>query len=257
MNKDIKAKMIKKSLLAVILLFIVGVISVLLSNKSIAVSSSRNRKLPIYSVDTKEKKVALTFDISWGLDNVEDILNILDKYNVKATFFVVGGWIDYNSKNKDMVKEIHNRGHEIGNHSNMHPDMSKISKDRIIKELETTNTKIKNITGEEPKLFRCPSGSYNDLLIETAERLNYYVIQWDVDSIDWKSEGAEVEYNRVISKTKPGSILLFHNDAKYTPYNIPRIVEYFKSQEYELVKVSDLIYKENYIIDGEGRQKIK
>ncbi len=256
MEKVIKKKIIKKGIISLILVTVVIFTYITLGNGNFLVDSKVQKKVPIYSVETSEKKISFTFDISWGLDNVEEILDVLDEYNVKATFFVVGGWIDYDLKNAEMVKEIHKRGHEIGNHSNMHPDMSKISKDRIIKELEATSAKIKNITNEDVKLFRCPSGAYNNLLIDTAQGLNYYVIQWDVDSIDWKSEGPEIEYNRVIDKTKAGSILLFHNDAKYTPKNIPRVIQYFKSKGYEIVKVGDLIYKENYKIDSLGVQKL-
>ncbi|MCB2293780.1 polysaccharide deacetylase family sporulation protein PdaB [Clostridium algoriphilum] len=209
------------------------------------------RKLPIYSVDIKEKKIAISFDASWGDDRTDDILKTLDKYNAKATFFVVGAWID---QFPGMLKIMHEKGHEIGNHSNKHPIMTTVSKEKIIKEIDTTDAKIMAITGQETTLFRCPSGEYNNLVIETVASTNHYCIQWDVDSIDWKEQGAEIEYNRIIKKTKPGSILLFHNDAKYTPQNLEKILQYFKNQGYQFVTVSDLIYKNNYYIDESGKQ---
>jgi polysaccharide deacetylase family sporulation protein PdaB len=225
--------------------------SIFINYKDTGVFLNVNRKLPIYSVDTKEKEVAISFDVSWGDDNINKILDILDKYNVKATFFIVGGWID---DNPDKVKEIYMRGHELGNHSNMHPDMTKISSNKIIEDINICDAKIMKITGTETKLFRFPEGSYNESSMQAVEQTGHIPIQWNVDSIDWKEQGADIEYNRVINKTKPGSILLFHNNAKYTPENLPRIIEKLQSEGYKFVKVGDLIYKDNYHIDYEGKQ---
>ncbi|MFD3156096.1 polysaccharide deacetylase family sporulation protein PdaB [Haloimpatiens sp. FM7330] len=221
------------------------------TTKDRAVFFMQKRKLPIYCVNTNDKKIAISFDASWGADKTDKILEVLDKYDIKATFFLVGGWVD---EHPDKVKEMHKRGHEIGNHSNRHPNMTKISREKIIKEIEITDSKIMKLTDEMPKLFRCPEGAYNDLVIKTVEDTNHYCIQWDVDSIDWKGQGADLEYNRVIKKTKPGSIILFHNDAKYTPENLPRVIENLKSKGYEFVKISELIYKDNYRIDNAGKQ---
>ena len=210
-----------------------------------------NKKLPIYSVDTKEKKIAITFDVNWGDDKTNEILDILDKYNAKATFYIIGLWCDdYPEK----VKEITKRGHEIGNHSNKHPDYTTMTKDNIIKDLEIANAKILSLTGESPKTFRFPSGAYNDASMEAIESTGIKAIQWDVDSIDWKANGADIEYERIVSKAKEGSILLFHNDGKYTPQNLPRIIEKYQSTGYEFVKVSDLIYSDNYYLDHTGKQ---
>ena len=243
---------IKKKLIIYCVLFI-GVLTTLsvYNLKINGVFLGGQRKLPIYSVDTSEKRIAISFDVSWGDDRTDDILKILDKYNVKATFFIVGAWID---QYPEKLKMMYEKGHEIGNHSNRHPIMTTISKEKIIKEIAATDSKIMAVTGKGTTLFRCPSGEYNNLVIETVEATNHYCIQWDVDSIDWKEQGAEIEYNRIVKKTKPGSILLFHNDAKYTPENLPRILENLKEQGYEFVKVSDLIYKDNYYINEAGKQ---
>jgi polysaccharide deacetylase family sporulation protein PdaB len=237
-----------------LLLLICGTMSIIFNYDGIGVFSNVGRKLPIYSVDTSEKKIALTFDVSWGLDNTEKILQVLEEYNVKATFFLVGAWAEDNT---DMVKKIHDRGHEIANHSTKHPDMTKISRERIIKEVEITDAKIMELTGESSNIFRCPSGTYNDNVIETLKDINHYCIQWDVDSIDWKEEGADLEYNRVISKTKPGSIILFHNSAKYTPENLPKIIKTLKAGGYNFTKISELIYRKDYYIDHTGKQILK
>jgi polysaccharide deacetylase family sporulation protein PdaB len=209
------------------------------------------KKLPIYSVDTKEKKMAITFDVNWGDDKTDEILNTLDKYNVKATFYIIGLWCD---DYPDKVKEIAKRGHEIGNHSNKHPDYTKMTKENIIKDLEIANAKILSLTGESPKTFRFPSGAYNDASVEAIESLGVKAIQWDADSVDWKANGADIEYKRIMEKAKDGSILLFHNDGKYTPENLPKIIEKYQSMGYEFVKVSDLIYSDNYYLDHTGKQ---
>lgn len=245
------AKTIKKVMLVFLLLIISVVISIIVNYRDRGAFINVKKNLPIYCVQTNEKKIAITFDASWGEDNTQEILDILDKYNVKATFFVVGGWVD---ENPDIVKEINKRGHEIGNHSDKHPDMTKISKDKMEQEIAVNDAKISNLTGKTTDLFRCPSGSYNDMVVQTVENSGHYCIQWDVDSIDWKEQGADLEYNRVIKNVKPGSIILFHTNAKYTPENLPRIIEKLQSEGYKFTKVSDLIYKNKYHLDTIGRQ---
>lgn len=249
MNKEekIKLKIISSlSLLAIVIC--VSLMGKALYREAFAPAS---KKLPIYSVGTTEKKMCLTFDVNWGNDKTTEILDILDKYNVKATFYIIGLWCD---DYPEQVKEIYSRGHEIGNHSNKHPDYTKLSKEGIVKDLDIANAKIMAITGEIPKTFRFPSGSYNDLSVEVVENMGLKSIQWDVDSVDWKALGEEVEYQKVISKASEGSILLFHNDGKYTPKNISRIIEKYQSDGYEFVTVSELIYTDNYYLDHEGRQ---
>ncbi|SDK18380.1 polysaccharide deacetylase family sporulation protein PdaB [Natronincola ferrireducens] len=213
---------------------------------------SPQRKLPIYSVETEEKKVAISFDAAWGDEFTDDILNTLDKYNVKTTFFLVGFWVD---KYPDMVKKIHDRGHEIGNHSSTHPHMSKITREQIVKELKTTEEKIEAITGIRPTVFRPPFGDYNNLLIDTAKELGYHTIQWDVDSLDWKEMGVHAVVDRVSRNAKKGSIILFHNNAKYVAEYLPLVLEKLQEQGYEIVPISQLILHEDYIIDHSGRQK--
>lgn len=247
----IKKGKVKKGITAVILLVSTMFFLLAANLGSDRVFSTVKRKLPIYCVDTNEKKVAITFDAGWREDNTEEIIKILDKYNVKATFFLVGTWIDANPQKLKMISE---KGHEIGNHTNSHPDMNNISRASLIKEIEIADGKIKKITGKGTSIFRCPSGAYNDLVIDTVESTNRKCIQWDVDSIDWRNEGQEVELSRVLKKSKPGSIILFHNEAKYTPQNLPQILEYFQKNGYSMVTVSELIYKEDFTIDDNGKQ---
>ncbi len=211
------------------------------------------KELPIYSVETEEKKIAISFDAAWGDEFTDDILETLDKYNVKTTFFLVGFWVD---KYPDMVKKIHEMGHEVGNHSTTHPHMSKLSKEQIISELNTTGEKIEELIGIKPTVFRPPFGDYNNLLIETAKEIGYYTIQWDVDSLDWREMGVQPVVDRVTRNVKKGSIVLFHNNAKYVSQYLPLILEKLQADGYQIVPVSELIIKEDYIMDPSGRQKL-
>lgn len=213
---------------------------------------NRDRKLPIYCVATDEKKISISFDAAWGDEYTEGILDILDQYNVKTTFFLVGFWVD---KYPDMVKKIKERGHDVQNHSSTHPHMSRLSADQIVKELNTTGDKIQEITGERPFLFRPPFGDYNNKLIETAKENGYYTIQWDVDSLDWKELGAKPVVDRVTRNVKKGSIVLFHNNAKYVLEYLPLVLERLQKDGYEIVPISQLIIRENYYMDHTGMQK--
>ncbi|OOM77578.1 peptidoglycan-N-acetylmuramic acid deacetylase PdaA precursor [Clostridium puniceum] len=227
-------------------------------NRTIGVMGNIHEEEPIYCVDTKERLVSLTFDVNWvEKDNLEVILSILKKYNVKGTFFIMGGWVNYSEENVNKLKSIKEGGHEIGNHSYKHPSFTKIGSDKIREEIEKTNEIIEKYTGEKPKLFRFPSGDYNKEAFVKVRNLGYMTIQWDVDSVDWKEISPEREYNRVMKNVKPGSIILFHN-AKYTPNNLDRIIKELKDKGYEFKTVGEMIYFEDYSVDNQGIQhKVK
>lgn len=191
------------------------------------------------------------YDAGWGSDYTESLLTTLREHNVKTTFFLVAFWVD---KNPDMVKRIYEEGHEIGNHSAKHPQMSKLSEQQIIRELKTTSDKIEAITGKATTLFRPPFGDYNNRLITTAKSMGYKTIQWDVDSLDYKDYGVQSIVDKVCSKVKNGSIVLFHNNATYTKDALPIILDKLQSQGYKIVPISELVYKENYYIDHTGKQ---
>ena len=216
-------------------------------------ASGTTRQLPIYSVQKDDKVVALTFDAAWGNEDTNDLIDILDRYDIKATFFVVGQWVD---KYPESVLALHNAGHEIMNHSDTHPHMTQLSADDMIKQVEGCSSKIEKVTGVKPNLFRPPYGDYNDSVISTLKNAGYYTIQWDVDSLDWKELSAEQITKRVLDKTQPGSIVLFHNAALHTPEALPMILESLKAKDIQLVKISELIYYDNYNIDHTGQQYI-
>ncbi len=214
-----------------------------------------SRKLPIYCVSTEKAQVALSFDAAWGNEDTATLLSILDEYDVKATFFMTGGWVE---SYPDDVKAIAAAGHDLGNHSENHKQMSTLSAEECKEEIQSVHDKVKTLTGKDMILFRPPYGDYNDTLIEAANGLGYHVIQWDVDSLDWKDYGADAIVSRVLNHGHlgDGSIILMHNGATYTKDALPQVIEGLQAKGYELVPISQLIYTENYEMDHEGRQYV-
>lgn len=146
---------------------------------SSVMTAAAKRELPIYNVQKSDKVVSFSFDAAWGNEDTATLIDILGKYNIKATFFVVGDWVD---KYPESVKQLADAGHEIMNHSNTHPHMTQLSADKMLSEVNSCSDKIEKITGVRPTLFRAPYGDYDDKVITTLRDGGYYTIQWDVDS---------------------------------------------------------------------------
>ncbi len=218
-------------------------------------ASAAKRQLPIYCVQRDQKMISISFDAAWGNEDTQQLIDILGKYGVKATFFVVGEWVD---KYPESVKALSDAGHEVMNHSNDHAHMSKLSKDEIIADVTACNDKIEAVTGVRPTLIRPPYGEYDDNVISAIRSMDMEPIQWDVDSLDWKDLQADEITKRVTGKVRPGSIVLFHNAAKHTPEALPAILENLLQQGYTFVPISQLILPGecgvDYTIDHTGKQ---
>ena len=241
-------------------LMLLLVIGISYGKEVLPTSGSSGRALPIYCVQTEKKQIALSFDGAWGNEDTQKILDILKKHNVKVTFFMTGGWID--SYPED-VKKIIADGHDLGNHSENHKQMSQLSAQECKDEIMKVHSKVKALTGYEMTLFRPPYGDYNNTLVQTVKECGYQCIQWDVDSLDWKDYGVD-SILRTVCEHKHlgnGSIILCHNGAKYTAEALDTMITNLKAQGYELVPISQLIhpgvYGEDYDIDHEGRQFVK
>src|SRR5690554_4553711 len=217
----------KKAIRVLLAIYLVLLSIVFVENidkRTISAFLNTSRQLPIYSVATDEKKIAISFDAAWGAEYTSKIMDILEERDIKTTFFLVGFWVD---KYPERVREMAKRGHEVANHSTTHPEMSKLNREQIINEIITTQEKIEELAGNRAvRLLRPPFGDYNDLLIQTCNELDFYVIQWDVDSLDWKEIGVDHMYNRVTEKVGNGSIVLFHNNAKYITDALPLILDH-------------------------------
>ena len=209
------------------------------------------RELPVYSVERDGKFVSLSFDAAWGNEDTQMLIDILAKYGVRATFFVVGEWVD---KYPESVKALHDAGHEVMNHSDAHPHMAKLTAKQIIDEVNRCSDKIEAVTGVRPTLFRCPYGEYDDNVIGTVNGMGLTTVQWDTDSLDWKKLTAGEIYKRVSSKVQPGSIVLFHNAGLHTPEALPSIIEYLLAEGYTIVPVSEILLTGDTYIDHAGRQ---
>ncbi len=238
-----------RTLLAAVLL--AAAVFAVLSHPAVVGVSGEARELPIYCVQRDDKTVALTFDAAWGNEDTQQLIDILGKYHVRATFFVVGDWVE---KYPESVKALAEAGHEVMNHSDTHPHMSRLSREEMVAEIEACSDKIEAVTGVRPTLLRPPYGEYDNTVIRTVRELGMEPIQWDVDSLDWKELPAEEICRRVTERVRPGSIVLFHNAAPHTPEALPEIIETLIGQGYSFVPVSRLILDGDYTIDSSGRQ---
>ncbi|MBQ8298968.1 MAG: polysaccharide deacetylase family protein [Clostridia bacterium] len=238
------------NMLIIFMLLIACIVSLNIANNLVETASG-NRLLPIYSVETTENKVALTFDCAWGADDISDIVNTLNANNVKATFFAVGDWIQ---KHPGAVKILNDAGMEIGNHSDSHAHVNMLSHEANLKDMTKCNDKIAAITGKNVKFYRGPYGEYNNTVINVAEELGMKVIQWDVDTLDYEGKTAGEMCERIKKKIRNGSIILMHNDTKHTADGLQQIIDTITNLGYQIVPLDELIYWENYEINHEGRQ---
>ena len=221
-----------------------------LQQDSIAVASVK-KELPIYSVERDDRVISVTFDASWGGDKTMRILDILDEYNAKATFFLVGIWVD---KYPELVQAIHDRGHEIGNHSDSHPYMTKISEAKMRQELDGMSDKIEALIGERPDLFRPPYGDYNNKVVTVTRDEGSEVVQWSIDSLDWKNRGVDDLVKRATANVQPGDIILFHNDSEYIVDALPTILSFYQEQGFEMIPAGDILLTGETTIDVQGKQ---
>nr|MBP3680318.1 polysaccharide deacetylase family protein [Clostridia bacterium] len=241
------------ALSTVIVLFFVAAT---FTNKSgeIIQTMSQAKKLPIYNVDTNEPKIAFTMNCAWNADDIDQILATLSKHNTHITFFMVGDWVD---KYPDAVKKISEAGHEIANHSDGHKHVNNLNIEENEKEVKLCSDKIEAITGKKTTLYRGPYGEYNNTVIQAAQNQNHIAIQWSLDTLDYKGLTADEMWARLNGKVKNGDIILSHNGTKHTADSLDKILTNLESNGFKVVTVSDLIYKDNYIIDNNGTQKSK
>lgn len=241
------------SIVTVVLLFCVA--GSLNTNNStgnaIQTASTMQKLLPIYNVQTEQKKVAFTMNCAWNADDIDTILKTLQENNVKITFFMVGEWIE---KYPEAAKKIHEAGHEIASHSDTHPHVNNLSFEKNIEEIEKSNDKIEKITGKRTNIYRAPYGEYNDTVIKAAQDKGYHTIQWNLDTLDYTGLTGEEMWKRLEGKIKEGDIILSHNGTKHTADSLDRLLKNIKQKGLEVVTISDLIYLDNYTINSNGTQ---
>jgi len=205
-----------------------------------------NNLKPIYSAKVTNNRIAITFDISWGSQNVLPILDILNQEKIKATFFLSSPWAE---DHQELVGQIVANGHEVGSHGRRHVDFNTLSESTLIEELRLAKDVLEKTTKQKITLLRPPNGAYNNKVISIATNQGYRVIQWSVDSLDWKKPGPQMVIEYVINGRKsnkgasPGDIILFHasDSAPDTPLALPTIIKTLKEKNYELVPVGILL----------------
>lgn len=243
----------KRNLVSIGFCLLIGVLAgaiAITSTVKAVQTASTPREIPIYYVDTDKKQVALSFDAAWGNEQTTTLLDILDKYKIKSTFFLVGDWVD---NFPDSVQEIAKRGHDVENHSNTHPHMTELSTSDMTGQIQACNEKIKKLTNKTPTLFRAPYGDYNNDVVKSVKGCSMYCVQWDVDSLDWKDPTPEQITKNVVKKLKNGSIILMHNGATNTPEALPMVIEGIKAEGYEIIPISQILLKGEYFTDVEGK----
>ena len=224
-------------------------------NYELNVLPMKSRELPVYGVGRSDNRIALTIDAAWDADKTPFILDTLDKYNVKATFFLCGVWVKHYP---DFVKEIARRGHEIGNHSLTHPHMSRMDSIAIQKELSDLDDMLQELTGKRSTLFRPPFGEYNDTVVKAAREAGYEVIQWSRDTVDWKQDrSAQTILDGVLKKLQSGDIILCHNNGYKIETYLPVLIETAQQKGFSFVTVSELLLSGETSIDNNGIQQAK
>lgn len=195
-----------------------------------------------YSVDTDEKLVALTFDISWGEEIVGPVLDALEATELdKATFFLSAPWAE---NHPDIVKRIVDSGYEIGSHGHKHDNYTEHDEDWIRQQITKAHQTLTELTDQEKlNLIRLPNGDFDKRVLEVVDSMGYHVIQWDTDSLDWMRKSADEMTKRVLNKAHPGDIILFHasDSAKNTPEALPRVIKGLREEGYRFTTVSELI----------------
>lgn len=219
---------------------------VLIAYRDNVMSVFSGKLKPIYSANVTNTAIGITFDISWGEKTAEPILDILKQEKIQATFFLSSPWA---AKHPELIRRMVADGHEIGSHGNRHIDLNTLGPSEIQKEISTAQTVLEELSGQKVRLIRAPNGAYDNKVISVAQQMGYKVIQWSVDSLDWKRPGPAAVINNVINGirpgqgAKPGAIILFHasDSAPDTIGALPTVIKTLKAKGYELVPVGKLL----------------
>ncbi|WP_075980881.1 polysaccharide deacetylase family protein [Bacillus massilinigeriensis] len=196
---------------------------------------------PIYKGNPNKPMVAFIINVAWGNEYLSEILSILKKHNVRASFFLEGRWT---KNNPELAKMIVSAGHEVGNHSFTHPDMKRLTSSRIQEEIQRTNDVIMATTDVTPKWFAPPSGSFRDEVVKIAANNHLGTVMWSVDTIDWQKPEPEVLIERVLGKIHNGALILMH-PTESTTKALDRLIIGIKEKNLEMNTVSETLSENN------------
>ncbi|WP_420812914.1 polysaccharide deacetylase family protein [Peribacillus acanthi] len=198
---------------------------------------------PIYKAHQDKPVVSFLVNVAWGNEYLQQMLSVLKKHEVKATFFLEGKWT---KNNQDMAKMIVEGGHEIGNHSYSHPNMKNLGPEATINELKKTNEIIEAVTGKKVRWFAPPSGSYSDSTVQIADQLQMGTIMWSVDTIDWQKPTPPVLIQRVMSKIHPGAFVLMH-PTEASSKSLETLIVEIKKRNLRIVTVTESLKEERIL----------
>ena len=226
-----------RNMSSLIILFMLTSLIFYVSASSYKYDFSYQNEDVIYHGNQDSNKVSLMINVYWGTEYLEGILDTLDKYDTKCTFFVGGQWVE---KEPEMLKEICARGHEIANHGYFHKDQEYLDYSQNFEEIKVNHELVKTLLGVEMNLFAPPSGSFNKSTLEASKNLGYSTIMWTKDTIDWRDKDANLIYSRATKSIKGGDLILAHPTEK-TLQALPLILEYYKLNNFVATTVSECL----------------
>lgn len=228
-------RMIQAVLIGVCCLLVLGAVWMFWGGGEAAVMAD-----PVYQGQTTEQKVAIAINVDWGEDILPDMLQVLAQNNVKATFFVTGRFAE---KFPELVQQIVDAGHEIGNHGYKHPHPDQLSVAQNQKDITDSEVILTKLTGSKPTLYAPPYGEHGQTCLQAAEQCGYTTILWTADTVDWEQPAPSHDtlVQRVTGdKLTNGAILLMHPKA-HTAEALPDIISTIKAKGYQCVKVSEVL----------------
>lgn len=217
----------------IIVFVLIGLFFITYTSDALSAFSSVD-KTPIYAGNLSSKNITLMFNVYWGNEYLDNILSVLDENGITTTFFVGGTWAE---KYPELLQNIHEKDHEIGNHGYYHKDHASISYQRNTEEISNTHNLVKQQLGVEMNLFAPPSGSFSNSTLEIAESLGYKTIMWTRDTIDWRDQNAELIYQRAVKNASGGDLILMHPTEK-TLEALPNIIKSLIESGFTLTTVS-------------------
>ena len=226
-----------RNMSSLIILFMLTSLIFYVSASSYKYAFSYQNEDVIYHGNQDSNKVSLMINVYWGTEYLEGILDTLDRYDSKCTFFVGGQWVE---KEPEMLKEICSRGHEIANHGYFHRDQEYLDYSQNLEEIKVNHELVKTLLGIEMSLFAPPSGSFNKSTLEASKNLGYSTIMWTKDTIDWRDKDANLIYTRATNNIKGGDLILAHPTEK-TLQALPLILEYYKLNNFVATTVTECL----------------
>lgn len=226
-----------RNISSICIVLMLSVIVIYLSTSSYNYVFSYQNDDIIYNGNRDSNNLSLMINVYWGTEYIVDMLDVLDNYNVKTTFFIGGQWAE---KEPELLTEIYSRGHEISSHGYFHREHEYLSYDQNYDEIKATHNLIKSLIGVDMNLFAPPSGSFNKSTISASNDLGYKTIMWSKDTIDWRDQDANLIFNRATNGVKGGELILMH-PTKCTLKALPLILEYYKINGLNCTSVSECL----------------